>query len=122
MTKEASILLTAVGQRDFFIFMGKVTCVCDNVQAELNDVFLTDVADVMDLEKVVQYCIKNQKNATILYELPMSLWNDLSDNSLKYLYNQLELKRIGLNQIQKWLDSRDVPRHEKLKKLLSENR
>lgn len=102
--------------------MGKVTCVCDNVQADLKDIFLTDMANSKDLEKAVQYCIKNQKNATILYELPMSLWNDLSDDSLKYLYNELELKRIGLDKIQKWLDSRDVPRHEKLKNLLQGNK
>ncbi len=101
MTKETGILLTQAGQRDFFVFMGKVTCVCDNVQADLKDIFLTDMANSKDLEKVVQYCIKNQKNATILYELPMSLWNDLSDESLKYLYNELELKRIGLDKIQK---------------------
>lgn len=101
--------------------MGKITCVCDNAQADLKDIFATNMADGQDVEKVVQYCINHQKIGTILYDLPTGFFAYLSHKSLVSLYSELELKRIALDKIGKWLDNRDAPRYEQLKMYLEKS-
>lgn len=122
MEEKQSYLQSKNGQRDINIFLGRIVCISESTEKDLHDVLNSNMIDSKDLQKIVEYCFNNKKIILVLHHLPMAFWPELSEEQLRLMYGELELKRQGLNQVWKWLDNLEAPRHTQLQILLNGDR